>query len=72
MYVDFKATDTHVRLKVLMVMKMQVVVFWVVMPCNVVVEYQCFGEPCCLQDEDGDSKVLQNFGLLLSHHFMVS
>jgi hypothetical protein len=31
-----------------MVMKIQDVVFWVVMPCSDVVGYQCFGGPCCL------------------------
>jgi len=29
-------------------MKMQVEVFWIVKPCNVVVGYQRFGGPCCL------------------------
>jgi len=24
------------------------VVFWVAVPCNEVVTYQCFGRPCCL------------------------
>jgi len=31
-----------------MVMKIQVVFFWVVTPCSDVVGYQCFGEPWCL------------------------
>jgi hypothetical protein len=31
-----------VRFKVLIAMKIQVEVFWVVMPCNVMVGYQCF------------------------------
>jgi len=26
----------------------QVKVFWVVMPCNIAVGYQCFRGPCCL------------------------
>jgi hypothetical protein len=30
-------------------MKIQVAVFWVVTPCNDVVGYQRFGEPCCLR-----------------------
>jgi len=30
-----------------MVVKIEFVVFWVVMLCNVVVWYQCFGGPCC-------------------------
>jgi len=32
----------HMRFEVLMVMKIQIVVFWVVMQCSNVVEYQCF------------------------------
>jgi MFS superfamily sulfate permease-like transporter len=28
--------------------KVQVAVFWVVMPCSEMVGYQCFREPCCL------------------------
>jgi len=30
-----------------MVVKIQVDIFWVVTPCNVVVEYQHFRGPCC-------------------------
>jgi len=30
-------------------MKIQVMVFWVVKPCNDVAGYQCFGGSCCLQ-----------------------
>jgi len=33
----------------------QVVVFWVVMPCSVVVGYHCFGRPCCLHFKGEDS-----------------
>jgi len=29
-------------------MKIQIEVFWIVMPCSVVAEYRCFGSPCCL------------------------
>jgi len=32
-------------------MMIQVEVFWVVTPCSVVVGYQCFRGPCCLQGE---------------------
>jgi hypothetical protein len=32
----------------MVVVKIQVKVFWVVMPCNVMVGYQCSGGPCCL------------------------
>jgi hypothetical protein len=31
-----------------MAVKIQVKVFWIGIPCSVVVEYQCFGGPCCL------------------------
>jgi len=36
-------------LKIFAVMKIQVMVFWVVTTCGVMVGYQCFGGPCCLQ-----------------------
>jgi len=45
-----------------MAMKMQVVVFGVVMPCSDV-GYQRFGEPCCLHLQ-GEVKVLRNVGIL--------
>jgi hypothetical protein len=40
-----------------MVERVRVEVFWAVMPCIVVVGYQRFRGPCCLQlhPEDGDS-----------------
>jgi len=43
-----------------MVMKIQVVVFWVMTPCSDVVAYQCFGGPCCLHvhPEAGGSMAL--------------
>jgi hypothetical protein len=31
-----------------MVVKIQVWVLWIVMPCSVAVGYQCFGGSCCL------------------------
>jgi len=31
-----------------MVMMLQVIVFWVLMPCSIVVEYQLFGGLCCI------------------------
>jgi len=37
-----------VRFEVFMVLKIQVRVFQVVMPCSVVVGHQRFGRPCCL------------------------
>jgi hypothetical protein len=39
-----------------MTVMFQVEVFWVVMPCNVVVGYQCFRGPCCLHLQ-GEVKV---------------
>jgi len=47
---------------------LQVEVFWVVTPFSVAVGYQCFGGPCCLHSEDGDSRVLRNTGILLQHY----
>jgi len=40
-----------------MAVKIQVKVFWVVMPHNAAVGHQCFGGPCCYP-EDGGSKIL--------------
>jgi len=37
----------YMRLKVFTVMKIEVTVFWDVMPCSSMVIYCCFGEPCC-------------------------
>jgi len=34
------------RDEVSMVVKVQIEVFWALMPCNVVVGYQCFRGPC--------------------------
>jgi len=44
-----------------MVMKIQVVVFWVVPLGGDVVSYQCFRGPCCLNFHAG----------ILPHHYMV-
>jgi hypothetical protein len=62
-----------VKFKVLMVVKIQVEVFWVVTLCSVLVGYQHFGGPCylCLQDEGGGSRVLRSTGIL-PQHYMVS
>jgi len=48
----------------------QVEVFWVVMPCNLVEGYHCFGGTWCLP-EDGDNRFLWNVGIL-SQHYMTS
>jgi hypothetical protein len=47
------------RFEVFTVVKIQVEVFWVVIPCSVAVRYQCFG------GEDGGRKVPKNVGI---HH----
>jgi hypothetical protein len=52
-----------------MLMRIQVVVFWVVMLCSHVVGYQHVGGIYChifrMKSEDGGSMVLQNVGILL-------
>jgi len=52
-----------------MAVKIQVKVYWVMMPCNVTVGYQHFRGPCCLHlhPEDGGSMVIQNVGILPQH-----
>jgi hypothetical protein len=49
---------SDVRFEVFMAVKMQVEVFWVVMPCSYAAGYQCFRKPCCLHlyTEDGRQK----------------
>jgi hypothetical protein len=68
-----KKISTDARFAVFTAAKIQVKVFWVVMPCNVMVEYQHFGGPCCLliQDKDEGSKFLLNVGIL-PHHYIMS
>jgi len=39
---------TEVRSEVLRVVKIQIVVFWVVTLCKVMVRYKHFGGTCCL------------------------
>jgi len=52
---------TDVRSEVFVMVKIHIKLFCVVTPCSDVVEYQCFGEPCCLH--------LQG---ILTQHSMVS
>jgi hypothetical protein len=61
---------TDVRCEVLMVVTIQVEVFWVVTPHNFAVGYQHFREPQCphLQEADGGCKVLQ---ILISYHYTI-
>jgi hypothetical protein len=56
------------RLDIFMVMIY--VVFWVVMPCSVMVWYQCVRRSCCWSEDDGGSMALQNVGIL-PHQYMV-
>jgi hypothetical protein len=46
------------RFEILTAVKIQVVVFWAVMQCSVVVGYHCFREPCYLhfQGEVNDNE----------------
>jgi len=41
-------TQSILSFEALTVVMLQVKVFWVVMPCNVLVGYQRFRGPCCL------------------------
>jgi hypothetical protein len=63
-------SESFARFWVFTVVKIQVEVFWDVMPCSVVVGYQHFGGPYCLhlQGGDGGSKVQQNVGILLQYY----
>jgi hypothetical protein len=45
-------TDSNVRFGVFRAVNIQVEGFWVVVPCSVVVGYQCFRGPCCLHLQD--------------------
>jgi hypothetical protein len=60
------------KFEIFTAVKIQVKVFWVVMPCSIVVGYQCF-RPCCLnlQGDVGGIMVLKNVGIL-PQHYMVS
>jgi hypothetical protein len=52
------------RFEILMVMKIQVEVFWAVTPCNAAAGYQCSGGLCCLQLHPED----KGTGILLQHY----
>jgi hypothetical protein len=58
---------TNVKYEVFMVVKIQVQVSWVVMPCDVVVGYQHFRGPSCLhlQSEDLNLNLELSIGLFL-------
>jgi len=52
-----------------MVMKIQVIVLWVVMPCSGVMANKCFGGLCCLKKEaKGSSKILISYQIPSQHH----
>jgi hypothetical protein len=38
-----------------MVVKIQVTVFWVVLPCSSAVGYECLGAPCCLHLDNSEN-----------------
>jgi hypothetical protein len=42
----------YARLDIVMVIKIQVAVFWIAASYNGVVEYPCFGEPCSIHHHD--------------------
>jgi hypothetical protein len=52
----------HESVEVFTAVKIQVDVFWIVTPANVVIDTKP------LQKEDGASKVLRNVGILPQHH----
>lgn len=57
-----------------MVVKIQVVIFWLLRLCSDVGGYHCFRGYCylhLLQDEDGGHMILRNVGIL-THHYTVS
>jgi hypothetical protein len=43
---------------------------WAVMPCSVILGYQCFRGPCCLHLQGGGSMNLWNASILLQHYMM--
>jgi hypothetical protein len=59
-----------VRCEVFTATEIQVLVFWVVIPCIDMVGYQHFREPGCLA-EDGGNPSIWNFGIL-PHYYAVS
>jgi hypothetical protein len=54
----------YVRFGFLIAVKIKIMVFWDVMPFNLIGRYQYFEETCCLQDrncpKEGGSSFLQN------------
>jgi hypothetical protein len=69
----FEVLTPQLDFLVFMVMKIQVVAFWVVILCSVAVRYQCFGGPCCLhlQSEELQWRKMHNAGpqAPCGHHF---
>jgi hypothetical protein len=58
------------RFEIFVAMKIQVVVFWVMMRCSVVMLYRRFGGPCCPKIHPVGSKVFRNIDILL-HQYTV-
>jgi len=59
------------RFEVFMLMRIQGMVFWILM-CSDMVGYQCLGGPCCLAgwSEDRGSMVVLNVGIIPYHYMM--
>jgi len=57
------------RPEVFTTMKIQVTVFWVMISCSDVAEYQCFGGPCCfnLDAEEVGSNFMSQSSQLWHH-----
>jgi hypothetical protein len=53
---------TCLGFEVLMVISTKMAVFWVVAPCCLVEDYQCFRGPCCLHHKGDDvGKLLPDY-----------
>jgi len=66
MYVEYA------RFEVFTAVKIQVQVFWVVMPCSVAVRYRCFGGPCCFhlggEVKMSEARSRETFGIVQRHY----
>jgi hypothetical protein len=69
-WVHIMDVEKRARFKVFVV-SVQVKVVWIVTLCSVVVEYECFGEPCCLQvkiEVAWSSKTLVSYHNITQHN----
>jgi hypothetical protein len=62
-----KLNKSDARFESFMVVKIQVKVICVIMPCSIVAGYHHFGGPWCLHPEDGGSKIFQNVNTTQHH-----